>query len=175
MTPEREKEIRDRLKEIRATLTAFKHWKSLSDGPSSYLESHGPDMEELLAELDRVRGKYMECATTKDGFAISLERIDNENSETQMENVQLRAKLELESPRKDQGGEMKLKEKLAIESVRSRYGPDYHVSEHEKGFIEGFETAREMARIEAIQLNENPEVLKIINFTIGEIGEEEVK
>lgn len=48
MTPEREKEIRERL-------AAFKHWKLKSECPSSYEESHGPDMEELLAEIDSLR------------------------------------------------------------------------------------------------------------------------
>lgn len=50
LNAETEKEIRDRLR-------AFKHYPIRNQTPSSYEESHGPDMEELLEEIDALRGE----------------------------------------------------------------------------------------------------------------------
>lgn len=45
----------EREKEIRLKLTAFKHWQIHEENPNDYDETHGPDMEELLAEIDELR------------------------------------------------------------------------------------------------------------------------
>lgn len=43
---------RDREREIRELLRAFKHWALLQN---DYEETHGPDMELLLAEISALR------------------------------------------------------------------------------------------------------------------------
>lgn len=40
----------DQLKAIEQRLEAFKYWKMLGD-PADYEDSHGPDMEALIAEV----------------------------------------------------------------------------------------------------------------------------
>ncbi len=84
LTKEREKEIRDRL-------SAFKHWHSVSSyGTANYYESHGPDMEELLAEIDALRAENEHLGKT-------IDECDSQRFELTKENQKLRelvAKLE---------------------------------------------------------------------------------
>jgi hypothetical protein len=65
MTPEDEKRIRE-------TLAAFKHWHSQTDDRHSYEDTHGPDMELLLGELDRLRTKVGDSRIYAQGLADKL-------------------------------------------------------------------------------------------------------
>lgn len=82
---------KEREKAIRNGLAAFKHWKLVSDNPASYQESHGPDMEDLLAEIDKLR-VVLSVSYPAEKVDVELRELDQfreENQSLKAENERL--------------------------------------------------------------------------------------